>query len=94
VTRQLTPNELHPFEIACQAVAVTWYATAGRTPGDLQERRRNSPWYTSKAEPSTRDMTALLRRVLIAARFKAPRPDQPTHEELHTIRLAWEDAAA
>ncbi len=83
-----------PFELACQAVAVTWYATDGRTVGDLQERHRNSPWYTSKAEPSTSDMTALLRRVLIAARFKAPRPDQPTREELHAIRLAWEDAAA
>jgi hypothetical protein len=30
-----------PFEIACQAIAVTWYATAGRNPGTLQERRRN-----------------------------------------------------
>lgn len=83
-----------PFEIACQAVTVTWYATAGRTSDELHERRRNSPWYTSKAEPSTSDMTALLRRVLIAARFKAPRPDQPTCEELHAIQLAWEDAAA
>lgn len=83
-----------PFEIACQAIAVTWYATAGRNPGALQERRRNSPWYTTKSAPSTSDMTALLRRVLIAARFKAPRPDQPTCEELHAIRLAWEDTAA
>jgi hypothetical protein len=83
-----------PFEIACQAIAVTWYATAGRNPDALQERRRNSPWYKSKSEPSTSDMTALLRRVLIAARFKAPRPDQPTCEELHAIRLAWEEAAA
>jgi hypothetical protein len=83
-----------PFEIACQAVTVTWYATAGRTRDNLQARRRNSPWYTSKAEPSTSDMTALIRRVLIAARFKAPRPDQPTCEELHAIRLAWEEAAA
>ncbi len=83
-----------PFEIACQAVAVTWYATAGRNPGVLRERRRNSPWYTTKSEPSTSDMTALLRRVIIAARFKAPRPEQPTCEELHAIRLAWEDAAA
>jgi hypothetical protein len=83
-----------PFEIACQAVTVTWYATAGRAGDDPQARRRNSPWYTSKSEPSTSDMTALLRRVLIAARFKAPRPDQPTCEELHAIRLAWEDAAA
>ena len=83
-----------PFEIACQAIAVTWYATVGRNPGTLQERRRNSPWYTTKAEPSTSDMTALLRRVIIAARFKQPRPDQPTCEELHAIRLAWEDTVA
>jgi hypothetical protein len=83
-----------PFEIACQAIAVTWYATAGRTGDDLRERRRNSPWYKTKSEPSTSDMTAMLRRVLIAARFKQPRPDQPTCEELHAIRLAWEDAAA
>jgi hypothetical protein len=83
-----------PFEIACQAVTVTWYATAGHTSDDLQARRRNSPWYTTKAEPSTSDMSALLRRVLIAARFKAPHPDQPTREELHAIRLAWEEAAA
>jgi hypothetical protein len=83
-----------PFEIACQAAAVTWYATAGHTPGELADRRRNAPWYTSKSEPSTSDMTALLRRVLIAARFKASRPGQPTCEEIHAIRLAWEDAAA
>jgi DDE superfamily endonuclease len=83
-----------PFQIACQAIAVTWYATAGHDPADLQERRATAPWYASKAEPSTSDMAAKLRRVLIAARFKATRPDQPTPEEIHAIRLAWEDAAA
>jgi hypothetical protein len=83
-----------PFEIAAQATAVTWHATAGRSPGAPRERRRNSPRHTTKPEPSTSDMTAPLRRVLIAARFKAPRPHQPTCEELHAIRLAWEDAAA
>jgi hypothetical protein len=83
-----------PFEIACQAAAVTWYAIAAPGPASLEERRRISPWYTTKPEPSTSDMTALLRRTLIAARFKAPRADQPTCEELHTIRLAREDAAA
>ncbi len=42
-----------PFQIACQAVAVTWYATAGHDPADLHERRAHAPWYTSKAEPAT-----------------------------------------
>jgi hypothetical protein len=83
-----------PFELACQAVAVTWYATAGHDPADLRERRALSPWYTSKAEPATADMAAKLRRVIIAARFKASRPDQPTPEEISVLRLAWEDAAA
>jgi len=39
-------------------------------------------------------MAAKLRRVLIAARFQAFRPDQPTPEEINVIRLAWEDLAA
>jgi hypothetical protein len=81
-----------PFELACQAVAVTWYATAGHDPADLHERRMLAPWYTSKAEPATADMTAKLRRVLIAARFKPSRLDQPTLQELAVLRLAWEDS--
>jgi DDE superfamily endonuclease len=81
-----------PFQIACQAVAVTWYATAGHDPADLHERRASAPWYASKAEPATADMAARLRRVIIAARFKASRPDQPTSHELAVLRLAWEDA--
>ena len=35
-----------------------------------------APWYTTKARPSTADMAAKLRRVIIAARFKASRPDR------------------
>jgi hypothetical protein len=83
-----------PFELACQAIAVTWYATAGHHPADLHERRAAAPWYTTKAEPSTADMTAKLRRVIIAARFKSSRPHQPTSAEISALRLAWEDLAA
>jgi hypothetical protein len=39
-------------------------------------------------------MTGKLRRVLVAARFKPSRADQPTREEISGIRLAWQDAAA
>jgi hypothetical protein len=81
-----------PFMLACQAIAVTWYATAGHSPADTAARRANAPWYTAKTEPSTADMTAKLRRVIIAARFKPLRPEQPKPEEIHAIRLAWEDA--
>ena len=83
-----------PFQLACQAITTTWYATAGHDPADVEDHRARAPWYTAKAQPSTADMLGKLRRVLIAARFRASRPDQPTPEEIHAIRLAWEDAAA
>ena len=38
-------------------------------------------------------MTAKLRRVIIAAKFKRVCVDQPEPAEIHAIRLAWEDAA-
>ena len=81
-----------PFMLACQALAVTWYATAGHSPADTAARRLDAPWYTGKTEPATADMTAKLRRVIIAAKFKPLRSDQPKPEEIHAIRLAWEDA--
>ena len=83
-----------PFQLACQAIATCWYATAGHHPADVAEHRARAPWYASKSQPSTADMTAKLRRVIIAARYKASRPDQPTPEEISVLRLAWEDAAA
>jgi DDE superfamily endonuclease len=81
-----------PFMLACQAITVCWYATAGHHPADAEARRLDAPWYTTKAEPSTADMTAKLRRVIIAARFKRICAHQPQPEEIHAIRLAWEDA--
>ena len=81
-----------PFMLACQAIAVCWYATAGHHPADAEARRLDAPWYTTKTEPSTADMTAKLRRVIIAARFKRVHADQPEPAEIHAIRLAWEDA--
>jgi hypothetical protein len=83
-----------PFQLACQALATTWYATSGHHPADVEDHRARAPWYTTKAQPSTADMLAKLRRVVIAARFRASHPDQPTPEEIRAIRLAWEDAAA
>jgi hypothetical protein len=82
-----------PFQIAFQAVAVTWHATAGHDPADVRERRSPAPWHTSKAEPATADMAAKLRRVIITARFKASRPHQPAPQEISLLRLAWEDTA-
>ena len=63
-----------PFQLACQAIATCWYATAGHDPADTEDHRAHAPWYTTKTQPSTADMAAKLRRVIIAARFKATRP--------------------
>jgi hypothetical protein len=64
-----------PFQLACQAIATCWYATAGHDPADVADHRARAPWDASKTQPSTADMAAKLRRVLIAARFKPSRRD-------------------
>jgi hypothetical protein len=52
------------------------------------------PWFKTKVQPSTADIAGKLRRVLIAAIFKASHPDLLTSGEIHALRLAWEAAAA
>ncbi len=47
-----------PFQLACQAIATAWYATAGHDPADTDARRARAPWYTTKTQPSTADMAA------------------------------------
>jgi DDE superfamily endonuclease len=83
-----------PFTLACQSIAVLWYATVGHHPSDAEEHRARAPWYRTKTEPSTADMTAKLRRVLIAAKYQPVHPAEPNPAEIHAIRLAWEGAAA
>jgi Transposase DDE domain len=77
-----------PFQLACQAITACWYATAGHDPADVDEHRARAPWYRTKTRPSTADMITKLRRVIITARFRASRPDQPTPEEINILRLA------
>ena len=77
-----------PFTLTCQTLAILWYATAGHDPADVDEHRARAPWYATKTEPSTADMTAKLRRVLIAAKYQPSHPDQPTPVEISAIRLA------
>jgi hypothetical protein len=83
-----------PFGLACLTLAVCWYATSGHQPDDVAEHRARRPWYRTKTNPSTSDMLAKLRRVLIAARFPLGRPERPSPAEIQTIRLAWEEPAA
>jgi hypothetical protein len=95
--RNRLPAAVHrtlPFTLACQSIAVLWYATAGHHPADVAEHRARAPWYRTKKEPSTADMIAKLRRVLIAAKYRPVHPGEPTPAEIHAIRLAWDTAAA
>jgi hypothetical protein len=89
----VTEDVAHCHRHETAPVLGTMIATAGRalrTPG----HRDRVPWCTTKTPPSTADMAAKLRRVVIAARFKASRLDQLASEEISTLRLAWEDFAA
>jgi hypothetical protein len=83
-----------PFTLTCQTLATIWYATSGYHPDDVTARRLDAPWYRTRTGPSTAGMIAKLRRVLSAARFQPPRPDQATPEEIHAIHLAWQTEAA
>jgi hypothetical protein len=82
-----------PFTLACQTLTTLWYTTAGHNDADIAARREQAPWYTSKTQPSTADMIAKLRRVLITTKYRPSRPDHPTPAEIHVLRLAWETSS-
>ncbi len=95
--RNRLPAAVHrtlPFTLACQTIATLWYATAGHHPGDVEDHRARAPWYRTKAEPSTADVIAKLRRVLIAAKYRPAHSGEPSPSEIHAVRLAWEGATA
>jgi hypothetical protein len=95
--RNRLPAAVHrtiPFTLACQSLAILWYATAGRHPADADDHRSRAPWYRTNTEPSTADMIAKLRRVLTAAKYRPVHPCKPTPAEIHAVRLAWEVAMA
>lgn len=84
-----------PFTLTCQTLAMIWHATtAGQHPGDAEARRARAPWYRTKTTTATADITARLRRTIIAAKYRQGHPDQPTPEEIRAVQLAWDEAAA
>jgi hypothetical protein len=78
-----------PFQLACQAIATCWYATADHDPADVADHRARAPWYASKAQPSTADMAAKLRRVINAARFKFKASRLTSRPAKKTASFAW-----
>jgi hypothetical protein len=73
---------------------VTWYALHGHHPDVVNERQAQARWYRTKTQPAYLDMITKLRRTLIAARFRAAKPRQPTPEEVLAVHAAWAEAAA
>ena len=78
-----------PFGLICFSVVTVWYALHGHAPDDVASHRTRARWYTTKTEPSYDDMTIKLRRVIIAARFRSPCPEQATPQETRAVLAAW-----
>jgi len=83
-----------PFGLTVQSLVVVWYTGHGHSPAITADRQATAPWYRTKTRPAYRDMITKLRRVLIAAKFRAGQTRNPTPHEIRQIQLAWADAAA
>ena len=70
-------------------MVTVWYALHGHAPQDVTGHRTRARWYTTKTEPSYDDMAVKLRRVIIAARFRGPCPEQATPQETRAVLAAW-----
>jgi len=90
--RNRTPRAVQrtvPFQFLAMSMTILWYALAGHHPDVVAEHRARAPWYASKTNPSTADMLAKLRRVIIAAQYH-PRPGAaPTTAQITQVQHAW-----
>jgi hypothetical protein len=78
-----------PFGLICFSVVTVWYASHGHGAADVAGHRARARWYTTKAEPSYDDMAVRLRRVITAARFRGPCPEQATPQDTRAVLAAW-----
>jgi hypothetical protein len=92
-TRQAVERAV-PFGLTVQSIVIIWYAGHGHSPDLAADRRAAAPWYRTKTRPAYHDMITKLRRILIAARFRAGQTRNPTPHETRQIQLAWAEAAA
>jgi len=91
---RLAAGRTVPFALLAHTLIVVWYARYGYDQADIDARRDDQPWYGDKTEPAFEDMLIKLRRTLIAARFSAAVPAQPTTDEIRAVTSAWAAAAA
>jgi ribosomal protein S18 acetylase RimI-like enzyme len=79
-----------PFVMACQTIAVLWYAQAGQAATDLAARRAQAPWYRQKTHISMIDIMAAFRRARIEEALAAQACDEVSVVD----RATWEATAA
>lgn len=83
-----------PFDLYTQSIASICTTSPATTTRSRCATAATAPRYTTSDAPSYQDMIVELRRVLIAAQYQPEVPDQPTHEEIRAVPLAWARAAA
>ena len=77
-----------PFGFLCLTLAIAWYALCGHDAADVRARRRRSPWYLAKRQPSVEDMLVKLRRTVIAARLSTSMGAQASTRKLAELAEA------
>ena len=78
-----------PFQFLAMTLTILWYALHGHHPDVVAEHRARAPWYASKANPSTADMLAKLRRTIIAAQYHPEPGHTPTTAQITAVQHAW-----
>ncbi|MET9125060.1 hypothetical protein [Streptomyces sp. NPDC004528] len=58
-----------PFGLYFYTITVVWYALHGHHPQNAAKHQARAPWYLTMTHPAFSDMTARLRRTIVAARF-------------------------
>jgi hypothetical protein len=94
--RNRTPRAVQrtvPFQFLAMTLTIIWYALAGHHPDVIAEHRARAPWYVSKANPSTADMLAKLRRTIIAAQYHPATGRAPTPAQITQVQHAWAAAS-
>jgi hypothetical protein len=69
------------------AIVIVWYLDEGHWQRDVQVRRKQAPWYRSKATPSFEDMLAALRTEMLVHRLhRQPLPNRTRAETRSALR--------
>ena len=76
-----------PFGFLTMTITIAWYQLCGDPQADLQERRRQAPWYRQKRSVSYADMLAALRRELIRHEFHGQAHPMTTHQQITEPQL-------